>query len=125
MNMVMAAVAVLVMIKTMVNSSFRKQNPEHFEEEEDFDYEEDEMPNQISDFEYEYLNNLLENENFDFQNFKIEDFENLDFRKLMTELNSNLEVKLAIMKNNPTLNELLLKSSKQNDFDNGEAASDS
>jgi hypothetical protein len=123
MNMVMAAVAVLVMLKTMVNRTISSQ--EDMDDQEDLEEEFDETPGQVSDLEYEYLNDLLTDENFDFEQFKIEDFENLDFQKMMSELNSNLEVKLAIMKNSTIIKELQLKSSNNNDDELGEAISDS
>ncbi len=122
MNMVMAAVTVLVMLKTMMNSAFRNQNIlEDGENEAEFD----ESPSQVSDFEYEYLNDLLENEDFDFKQLNIEDFEDLDFQKLITELNSNLTTKLEIMKHSPVLNKLLSIDKTDNDFEAGEAISDS
>lgn len=122
MNMIMAAVAILVMLKTMVNGAIRNQKEERFETEED-DF--NETPGQASDLEYEYLNDLLGNEDFDLSQFKIEDFENLNFQKMMLELNDNLEFKLAIMKNSTVLNELLLKNGDDNNFEAGEAVSDS
>jgi predicted molibdopterin-dependent oxidoreductase YjgC len=129
MNMIMAAVAVLVMLKTMVNRTFHNEESEDFEDfevdsAEEFEVDYDESPNQITDDEYEYLNELLEDEDFDFQNFKIEDFEHLDFKKLMTELSSNLEVKFAIMKNSSMLDEALFKNKNDQDSEAGEAVSD-
>mgnify|MGYP000480573722 CR=1 FL=1 len=68
-NLIMAAVAVLVMLKTMLNRAF-KEDEEYDEEEyddededyyeEDFEEEYDDEPYQVSDDEYEYFNDLLE-----------------------------------------------------------------
>ena len=89
MNMIMAAVAVLVMLKTMLNRTIRKQDDFDNQEESEEDIEE--TPNQMSDVEYEYLNDLLEDESFDFEQLKIEDFENLDFQLLLSYHESSMQ----------------------------------
>lgn len=115
MNMIMAAVAILVTLKTKLNRSFHKEtvtgSENNLSEEATND---EETPNQMTDDEYEYLNELLEQEDFDFQNFKVEDFEQLDFQKLMRELNNNLKIKSTLIKKDKT----------EDDSEAGEAVSD-
>lgn len=116
MNMIMAAVAILVTLKTKLNYRFYKETATDFENDLLNEIADDEEnPNQMTDDEYEYLNELLEQEDFNFQNFKIEDFEQLDFQKLMRELNNNLKIKSTIIEKNKT----------EEDFETGEAVSDS
>lgn len=122
MNMIMAAVAVLVMLKTMLNRTISKQDD--FDDQENLEEELDETPNQASDLEYEYLNDLLQDENFDFEQLNIEDFENLDFKKLMSELNSNLAFKLSIMEHSTILDKLQLNHNDNIEDEVGEAVSD-
>lgn len=132
MNLIFAAVAVLVMVKTMVNAAFQSMDGD-FEEDEDWDGDEEvweddeaEAPYRVSDQEYEYFNDLLEKEDFDFENFDIDNFENLNFNKLFQNLSNNLEVKLAIIKNSEILKDLLLRYRNDNatEDNGGEAVSD-
>lgn len=127
MNLIFAAVAVLVMIKTMVNTAFKNMEAEEdWEDEEDWEEENDGEPSRVSDQEYEYFNELLEGEDFDFENFDLDDFENLNFNKLFQDLGNNLQVKLAIMENSEVLKELLLKyrTAREEASNDGENVSD-
>lgn len=122
-NLIMAAVAVLVMLKTMVNRAFNEEEVD-FEEEDDSDYEaSDDAPSQVSDEEYEYFNEILEE--VDLEYLTEESLEELDLEQLLQSFSDSLEFKLAIMKNSSVLKEMILKKKTSQKAEvEGEAVSD-
>ena len=126
MNLIMAAVGVLVMFKTMLHTAFRnidEEFEEGFEEEEIDDDDDDESAYAVSDEEFEYFTEIFEDEDVDFENLKLDDFEDLNFKKLFEDLGSNLQFKIAIMKNSAVLKEMILNRKRELD-EIGEAVSD-
>jgi hypothetical protein len=127
MNLIMAAVGVLVMFKTMLHTAFRNIDEEFegedFEDETGEEDEEDDTPYAVSDDEFEYFNEIFEGEDLDFENMGLDDFEDLNFKKMFEDLGSNLEFKIAIMKNSTMLKEMILNRKRELD-EAGEAVSD-
>jgi|GEM_PF-1932575 hypothetical protein len=127
MNLIMAAVGVLVMFKTMLHTAFRNIDEEFegedFEDETGEEDEEDDTPYAVSDDEFEYFNEIFEGEDLDFENMELDDFEDLNFKKMFEDLGSNLEFKIAIMKNSTMLKEMILNRKRELD-EAGEAVSD-
>lgn len=127
MNLIMAAVGVLVMFKTMLHTAFRNIDEEFededFEDEMGAEEEENDSPYAVSDEEFEYFNEIFEDSDLNFENLKLDDFEELNFRKLFTDLESNLQFKIAIMKNSAVLKEMILNRKRELD-EAGEAVSD-
>jgi hypothetical protein len=124
MNLIMAAVGVLVMFKTMLHTAFRNIDEEF---EEDFEAEveegEEETPYGVSDEEFEYFNEIFEDDDIDIESLKLDDSEDLNFKKLFTDLESNLQFKIAVMKNSAVLKEMILNRKRELD-EIGEAVSD-
>ena len=127
MNLIMAAVGVLVMFKTMLHTAFRNIDEEFededFEDEIGEEEEADDTPYAVSDEEFEYFNEIFEDGDLDFENMELDDFEELNFRKLFADLESNLQFKIAIMKNSAVLKEMILNRKRELD-EAGEAVSD-
>jgi hypothetical protein len=127
MNLIMAAVGVLVMFKTMLHTAFRNIDEEFegedFEDEMGEEDEADDTPYAVSDEEFEYFNAIFEDGDLDFENLKLDDFEELNFRKLFEDLESNLQFKIAIMKNSAVLKEMIWNRKRELD-EAGEAVSD-
>ena len=129
-NLIMAAVAVLVMLKTMLNRAFNEIDDDYDEEYDDnFDNEEffeddfEDEPYQVSDEEYEYFNEILED--VDLENLTEESLEELDLNQLLQSFSESLEFKLAIMKNSTVLKEMILKKKEAIEEEpQGEAVSD-
>ena len=125
-NLIMAAVAVLVMLKTMINRAF--DDEDDYDEDEDEDYDEDENedydenePYRVSDEEYEYFNEILES--VDLENLTEDTLEEFDLNQLLQSFSDSLEFKLAIMKNSKILKEMVMKRKEVID-EEGEAISD-
>lgn len=129
-NLIMAAVAILVMLKTMINRAFNEMDEEDEDfDDDDYDYDleydedEDDEPYQVSDEEYEHFNEILEA--VDFDNLSEEELGDLDLKHLLQSFNDSLEFKLAIMKNSTVLKEMLLKKKEAAEEEiGGEAVSD-
>jgi len=118
-NLIMAAVAVLVMLKTMINRAFDDED-EEYDEDEDYDEDENE-PYRVSDEEYEYFNEILES--VDLENLTEDTLEEFDLNQLLQSFSDSLEFKLAIMKNSKILKEMVMKRKEVID-EEGEAISD-
>jgi len=118
-NLIMAAVAVLVMLKTMINRAFDDYD-EDYDEDENEDYDENE-PYRVSDEEYEYFNEILES--VDLENLTEDTLEEFDLNQLLQSFSDSLEFKLAIMKNSKILKEMVMKRKEVID-EEGEAISD-
>lgn len=127
MNLIMAAVGVLVMFKTMLHTAFRNIDEafgeEDFEDEMEAEDEADDTPYAVSDEEFEYFNAIFEDGDLDFENMELDDFEGLDFKKMFEDLESNLQFKIAIMKNSAVLKAMILDRKRALD-EAGEAVSD-
>ena len=126
MNLIMAAVGVLVMFKTMLHTAFRnidEEFEEDFEAEIGEEEEEAETPYSVSDEEFEYFNEIFEDDDIDFESLKLDDSEDLNFKKLFTDLESNLQFKIAVIKNSAVLKEMILNRKRELD-EIGEAVSD-
>ncbi len=123
-NLIMAAVAVLVMLKTMINRAFDDEDEEYdeddYDEDENEDYDENE-PYRVSDEEYEYFNEILES--VDLENLTEDTLEEFDLNQLLQSFSDSLEFKLAIMKNSKILKEMVMKKKEVID-EEGEAISD-
>jgi hypothetical protein len=91
LNIILAAVAVLVTLKTLLNG---KKGT--FEVQENADEDE---PIAVSDLTYEYLNDALHSEQID--------FENLDFMTLMRHLQGEFKEKAAFLETNADLRQFL------------------
>lgn len=117
-NLIMAAVAVLVMLKTMINRAF--DDEDDYDEDENEDYDENE-PYRVSDEEYEYFNEILES--VDLENLTEDTLEEFDLNQLLQSFSDSLEFKLAIMKNSKILKEMVMKRKEVID-EEGEAISD-
>ena len=102
-NIIMAAVTVLVMFKTMIYRVMNDDANEHYEEESEDEIEEQTL--QVSDDEYEYFNELLETLNLD--NLSAEELDNIELEDLLQSFSDSLDFKLALMKNSTVLKDLL------------------
>lgn len=102
-NIIMAAVTVLVMFKTMIYRVMNDDANEHYEEESEDEIEAE--PLQVSDDEYEYFNELLETLNLD--NLSAEELDNIELEDLLQSFSDSLDFKLALMKNSTVLKDLL------------------
>ena len=118
-NIIMAAVTVLVMFKTMINRAFNEEAADEFEEED----EDEPIPFQVADEEYEYFNELLEA--IDFDNLTEDDLDNIELEDLLQGFSDSLEFKLALMKNSSLL-KAMLSNKTTSDYDDfeGEAVTD-
>lgn len=118
-NIIMAAVTVLVMFKTMINRAFNEEAADEFEEED----EDEPIPFQVADEEYEYFNELLEA--IDFDNLTEDDLDNIELEDLLQGFSDSLEFKLALMKNSSLL-KAMLSNKTTSDYDEveGEAVTD-
>lgn len=118
-NIIMAAVTVLVMFKTMINRAFNEEAVDQFEEED----EDEPIPFQVADEEYEYFNELLEA--IDFDNLTEDDLDNIELEDLLQGFSDSLEFKLALMKNSSLL-KAMLSNKTTSDYDDveGEAVTD-
>lgn len=123
-NIIMAAVTVLVMFKTMINRVINDDADELMEDENEEETEV--LPLQVSDDEYEYFNELIQS--IPLENLTEEELENIELEDLLQSFSDSLEFKLALMKNSTVLKDLLSsKVSLDNDDDDevGNAVSDS
>ena len=102
-NIIMAAVTVLVMFKTMIYRVMNDDANEHYEEESEDEIEEQTL--QVSDDEYEYFNELLETLNLD--NLSAEELDNIELEDLLQSFSDSLDFKLALMKNSTVLKDSL------------------
>lgn len=120
-NIIMAAVTVLVMFKTMIYRVMNDDTNEHYEEESEDEIEA--QPLQVSDDEYEYFNELIKS--IPLENLTEEELENIELKDLLQSFSDSLEFKLALMKNSAALKDLLSnKVSIDNDDEIGNAVSD-
>ncbi len=93
------------------------------EEEAVVEEGEEETPYGVSDEEFEYFNEIFEDDDIDIESLKLDDSEDLNFKKLFTDLESNLQFKIAVMKNSAVLKEMILNRKRELD-EIGEAVSD-
>ena len=121
-NIIMAAITVLVMFKTMINRVMNDDEEASLEDENEEDTEA--LPLQVSDDEYEYFNELIKS--IPLENLTEEELENIELKDLLQSFSDSLEFKLALMKNSAVLKDLLSnKASFDNDDEIGNAVSDS
>ena len=121
-NIIMAAITVLVMFKTMINRVMNDDEEASLEDENEEDTEA--LPLQVSDDEYEYFNELIKS--IPLENLTEEELENIELKDLLQSFSDSLEFKLALMKNSAVLKDLLSnKASFDNDEEIGNAVSDS
>ena len=120
-NIIMAAITVLVMFKTMINRVMNDDEEASLEDENEEDTEA--LPLQVSDDEYEYFNELIKS--IPLENLTEEELENIELKDLLQSFSDSLEFKLALMKNSAALKDLLSnKVSIDNDDEIGNAVSD-
>ena len=121
-NIIMAAVTVLVMFKTMINRVINDDADELMEDENEEETEV--LPLQVSDDEYEYFNELIQS--IPLENLTEEELDSIELEDLLQSFSDSLEFKLALMKNSTVLKDLLSsKVSFDNNDDVGNAVSDS
>ena len=123
-NIIMAAVTVLVMFKTMINRVINDDADELMEDENEEETEV--LPLQVSDDEYEYFNELIQS--IPLENLTEEELDSIELEDLLQSFSDSLEFKLALMKNSTVLKDLLSsKVTLDNDDDDevGNAVSDS
>ena len=123
-NIIMAAVTVLVMFKTMINRVINDDADELMEDENEEETEV--LPLKVSDDEYEYFNELIQS--IPLENLTEEELDSIELEDLLQSFSDSLEFKLALMKNSTVLKDLLSsKVSLDNDDDDevGNAVSDS